>query len=182
MASRRPSDVVLNQWFSAACTIDLNWATNDAFHSSYWAPNPTPSESCPMIPLCPPSFNTIWAPVQAHKTPSLGNPIPMDIDCSKRRASLPISCVWCGQLGHKSSPNCPMCFDIQVAIDVLQSYLVDKLAAFDMVSETLEDMVAEAKEEKDTDKGFLSCNKWIACPHCQTTIISLFYLLMKWMK
>ena len=45
MASGRPSDMVPNQWFSAACTIDLNWATNDAFCSSYQAPNPAPSQS-----------------------------------------------------------------------------------------------------------------------------------------
>ena len=76
-----------------------------------------------------------------------------------------------------------MHFNVQAAtIDKLQSYLEDKLAALDMVSKTPEDMVGDVEEEKDTDEGFLSCNEWIACPHCQTTIISLFYLLMKWMK
>ena len=84
----------------------------------------------------------------------------MDIDCSKRRAPLPIYCVQCGQLGHKSGPDCPMCFDVQAAtIDELQSYLEDKLVALDVVSETLEDMVEEVKEEKDMDEGFPSHNK-----------------------
>ena len=53
-----------------------------------------------------------------------------------------------------------MHFDIQVAtIDELQSYLEDKLAALDVVSETLEDMVGEVEEEKDMDKDFPSHNK-----------------------
>ena len=42
---------------------------------------------------------------------------------------------------------------------MLQSYLEDKLVALDVVSKTPEDMVAEAEEEKDMDKGFPSCNK-----------------------
>ena len=53
-----------------------------------------------------------------------------------------------------------MCFDIWVAtIDELQSYLEDKLAALDVVSETPEDMVGEVEEEEDTDKGFPSHNE-----------------------
>ena len=84
----------------------------------------------------------------------------MDIDRSKRRAPLPISCVWCRQLGHKSGPDCLMHFDVWAAtIDKLQSYLEDNLAALDVVSETLEDMVGDVEEEKDTDEGFPSCNK-----------------------
>ena len=53
-----------------------------------------------------------------------------------------------------------MHFNVQAAtIDKLQSYLEDKLAALDMVSKTPEDMVRDVEEEKDTDEGFLSCNK-----------------------
>ena len=53
-----------------------------------------------------------------------------------------------------------MCFDVQAAtIDELQSYLEDKLVALDVVSETLEDMVEEVKEEKDMDEGFPSHNE-----------------------
>ena len=74
-------------------------------------------------------------------------------------------------------------FNVHVAtIYELQSYLEDKLAALDVVSEALEDVATEAEDEKDADKGFPSHNEWIACPGCQTTTISLFYLLMKWMK
>ena len=80
MASGRPSDMVPNQWFSAACTIDLNQATNEAFRSSYRTPNPAPSQSRPAISLHPPNFNAIQLPIQAHRTPSPGNPVPMDID------------------------------------------------------------------------------------------------------
>ena len=76
-----------------------------------------------------------------------------------------------------------MCFNVQAAtIDKLQSYLEDKLAALDVVSKAPEDMVADVEEEKDTDEGFSSHNEWFACPHCRITIVSLFHLLMKWMK
>ena len=53
-----------------------------------------------------------------------------------------------------------MCFDVWAAtINELQSYLEDKLAALDVVSEMLEDMIGDVEEEKDTDEGFPSCNK-----------------------
>ena len=53
-----------------------------------------------------------------------------------------------------------MHFDVWAAtINKLQSYLEDKLAALDVVSETSEDMVGEVEEEKDMDEGFLSHNK-----------------------
>ena len=133
-------------------------------------PQPPSSQPHLAIPLHPPSFNT-------------GNPILMDIDCNKRRGLLPIICVRCRQVGHKSSPNCLLRFDVHVAtIDELQIYLEDKLTALDVVSRALEYVATEAEDEKDADKGFPSHTEWIACPHCQTTTISLFSLLMKWMK
>ena len=53
-----------------------------------------------------------------------------------------------------------MHFDVWAAtINKLQSYLEDKLAALDVVSETPEDMVGEVEEEKDMDESFLSHNK-----------------------
>ena len=177
MASRRPSNVSPDQWIAAACTIDLNWATNKAFCSSYWAPNPAPSLPHPTIPLCPPVFNNLQALFQAQRTLSPGNPVPMDIDRNKRKVLLPITCFWCSQVGHKSGPDCPLHFDICVAtIDELQSYLEDKFMVLDVVSETPEDADVEVEEEKEANKGFLPCNEWTAWPRCQTTIVSLFYL------
>ena len=44
-----------------------------------------------------------------------------------------------------------MHFNVWVAtIDKLQSYLEDKLAALDVVSKMLEDMVGDVEEEKNT--------------------------------
>ena len=53
-----------------------------------------------------------------------------------------------------------MHFNVWAAtIEKLQTYLEDKLAALDVVSETPEDMVGDVEEEKDMDEGFPSCNK-----------------------
>jgi len=126
MPSGRPSDMVPTDWYTAASTIDQNRATNEAFRSSYRTPSAAPTPSHPA------TFNTIQfqAPEQSanHQhalTP--GNPIPMDIDASRKTQPLPFSCYRCGKARHKA-PDCPTRFNIQeLSIDDLQTYLEDRL-------------------------------------------------------
>ena len=47
MPSGRPSDMVPTDWYTAARTIDQNWATNEAFRSSYRTPSVAPTLSRP---------------------------------------------------------------------------------------------------------------------------------------
>jgi len=91
MPSGHPSDMVPMDWYTAARTIDQNRATNEAFRSSYQ----TPSVSLTLSRLA--TFNTVrfQAPEQSanhqHAT-TPRNPVPMDIDASRKTQPLPFSC------------------------------------------------------------------------------------------
>jgi len=122
--------MVPTDWYTAARTIDQNRATNEAFRSSYQTPSVAPTLSHPA------TFNTIQfqAPEQSanhQHTLTPGNPVPMDIDASRKMQPLPFSCYRCEKAGHKA-PDCPTRFDIQeLSIDDLQTYLEDRLAELD---------------------------------------------------
>jgi len=105
MPSGRPSDMVPMDWYTAARTIDQNRATNEAFQSSYRTPSVAPTLSRPA------TFNTIRFQTLERSTnhqhsPTPGNPVPMDIDASRKTQPLPFSCYQCRKAGHKA-PDCP---------------------------------------------------------------------------
>jgi len=122
--------MVPTDWYTAARTIDQNRATNEAFRSSYQTPSVAPTQTRPS------TFNTVGfqAPERSanhQHAPTPGNPVPMDIDASRKTQLLPFSCYRCRKAGHKA-PDCPTQFDIQeLSIDDLQTYLEDRLAELD---------------------------------------------------
>lgn len=142
MTSGRPSDEIPSQWYNAARTLDQNRATNEAFRSSYRTFNPAISQPRQAIP------GIIRPPIHAHVSPSPGNPVPMDVDAARRKASLPVTCYRCGKPGHKS-PDCDLRFDIRTcSIDELQSFLEDKLATLDAVPAADQVRVEEDKVDQ----------------------------------
>jgi len=110
MPSRRPSDMVPTDWYTAARTIDQNRVTKEAFRSSYRTLSVAPTLSRPA------TFNTIrfqaleWSANHQH-APTPRNLVPMDIDASRKTQLLLFSCSRCGKAGHKA-PDCPTRFDI----------------------------------------------------------------------
>ena len=98
----------------------------------------------------------------------------MDIDAAQRKATPLLTCYCCGKAGHKAL-DCDLYFVIcTYTFNELQRFLEDKLAALDVVIE--EDDIA-VEEDKPKVQDFAICNKWTAHPHCQLTIVLMFYLL-----
>jgi hypothetical protein len=152
MASGRPSDIIPSQWYNAARTVDQNRATNEAFRSSYRIPLPVQSNPQPRQT----ASGVLRPPAHAHINPSPGNPVPMDIDAARRKASMPITCYRCGQPGHKA-PDCKLRFDVRaLTIDELQAYLEDKMTALDVVPEPEE---VATEEEKVVQQDFVKSNE-----------------------
>jgi hypothetical protein len=160
MTSGRPSDQVPSKWYEAARRLDQNRATNEAFRSSYRTPSAVPSQSQPRQTasgLLRPVPNAFRPAVHAHVNPSPGNPVPMDVDAARKKASTPITCYRCGQPGHKSS-DCALRFDVRaLSIDELQSHLEDKLARQDVVP--LEDDHSLETEGEKLVEDFAPCNE-----------------------
>jgi hypothetical protein len=150
MASGRPSDDKPEQWYSMARTIDQNRAANEAFQSSYRSP--TQSVRAPAVTtirLPPPAPQG-----HAHITPTPGNPVPMDLDRTKR-AALPALCFRCKKPGHFGK-DCPDRFDVRaLTVDELQEILEHKLAQLDVappdppVSSELEQVLEEDFQQDD---------------------------------
>ena len=131
MASGRPSDTDPDGWYSMARTVDQNRATNEAFASAYRLPTVAHGRSgaTPTTRLTP----AVVSQGHAHAVPTPGNPVPMDIDASRRRTLGSTLCFRCKKPGHFGK-DCPDRYDVRaMTVDELQEVLEIRLAQLDVV-------------------------------------------------
>jgi hypothetical protein len=129
MASGRPSDMDPEAWFKLAALMDQNRAADEAFQASYRQAQVSTSTA-------PVRGSTLSRPLPtrfSHANPTPGNPVPMDIDATRKAKTLPDACRRCGKVGHWAK-DCNLRFDVRyMDTDELEKMLEDKLAAKDAV-------------------------------------------------
>jgi len=91
MTYGRPSDMDPEAWFCLAVQMDQNHAADEAFHTSHRQPNlPAPGISC--IPMASRPAQAAPTTHFAHSNLSPGNPVPMDIDVTRKAKATPDTC------------------------------------------------------------------------------------------
>ncbi len=154
MTSGRPSDTDPEAWFRLAVQMDQNRAADEAFYVPQRSTMTVPTSSCPgllHVPRPPPVAPSARF---AHASPSPGNPVPMDIDATRKGRTLSDTCRRCGAAGHWAK-DCDLRFDVRhMDTDELQTILEDKLAAKDVVP--MEPLVEEADEVLIRSEDFVS--------------------------
>ena len=162
MAYGHPSDTSLENWYEAARTVDQNHAANEAFKMAYQTP--IPATTCPTQP------SLFWLPPPViHTNPTLGNPVPMDIDVGQKKNPLPLTCYRRHKAGHKA-PG--------LSSEVWHKGAYPRRTPDGSDGQNglarIDNVVLEAEEVIPQDKDFLQNNEWKACPGCLAIIISKY--------
>ena len=162
MASGRPTDNNSDGWYEAAQRIDQARSANDAFCSTQRAATPAVRTAPGFVRLTPPTRSVASvSPLHgthlprpfAHAAPTPGNPVPMDVDASRMRSSLPETCFRCKKPGHRKA-ECPLRFDVRTMTqDEREDFIEHLLATKDMVSAPLPDP-EEHEEAVDEEEDF----------------------------
>jgi len=131
MTYGRPSDTDPEAWFCLAVQMNQNCAADKAFHTSHQQPHvlaPTISR----IPMASQPTQAAPATCFAHSNPSLGNPVPMDIDVTWKTKATPNTCQHCRKTGHWAK-DCDLHFNVRyMDADQLEMELKNKLATKDI--------------------------------------------------
>jgi hypothetical protein len=137
MASGRPANDNSEGWYTAALSWDRNRAANEAFLSTRTPPAPSAARPAPLSAFRPTPSSLPPRQSHAHAVPTPGNPVPMDLDVAKKRASAPLTCYRCGKLGHTRA-ECPSRIDVRA-----------------LSAEEKEDLLEQLLAEKDAEKAEL---------------------------
>ena len=142
MITGRPSDTDYEGWYKAARRIDQARAANDAFQANTRSEPPKPKPTPPRTFSLPPPPPSAPSP---RSNPTPGNPVPMEIDASRKSGPLPPTCYRCKKTGHIKS-ECPLQFDVRfMGMDEKESLIQQLLAEKD---------AAEAELRAETPEDF----------------------------
>jgi len=161
MTYGRPSDTDSEAWFRLAVWMDQNRAMDEAFHTLHQQPH-LPAPGISRIPMA--SWPAQAAPATrfAHSNPSLGNPIPMDIDAAWKTKVTPDTCQHCGKTVHWAK-ECNLRFNVRyMDTDEIERELENKFAAKDVASVETPDEAEPPVSVED----FVSCSGWAMLPRC----------------
>jgi hypothetical protein len=154
LAHGRPADSDPQAWYHAALCCAENQESNALFHGVARAPITTTSfrtfTSAPShsIPVGPPRFQA--PPVAPRPTQ---NPVPMDIDATRKKTNLPDVCYRCGEPGHRK-PQCPRRFDIRLmSMEECEEWMQEKALGKDAeeIAQREEELAQEIEKEEGKD-------------------------------
>ena len=151
LAIGRPSDEDAEAWYEAAIRADENRVANNMFHGSSrssTAPTRPPTTSTfasfgrtPTAPTWPSRIPTSQPP---KPTPT-SNPVPMDIDRTRKSADVPDTCRRCGKVGHWAK-DCDRRFDIRfMTVDEKDEWIQGLVLEADTKEE--DEVQSEVKED-----------------------------------
>jgi hypothetical protein len=142
----RPSDVDYEGWYKAARRIDQARAANEAFQATSRSEPPKPK--APMIRPFPSSIPLGPSPSSSRANPTPGNPVPMEVDASRKTTPLPPVCFRCRKPGHIKT-DCPLRYDVRyMDLDEREEAIQRLLAEKDA-----EEATASTDERKDFLEG-----------------------------
>jgi len=131
MTYGRPADTDPEAWFRLAVRMDQNHAADEAFNTSHQQSNlPTPGISRILMASRP--AQAVPVARFAHSNPSPGNPVPMDIDVTRKAKATPDTCRRCRKTRNWAK-DCDLRFNVRyMDADELETELENKLAAKDV--------------------------------------------------
>ena len=167
----RPADDCLQDWMSAARVIAQNRSANQAFHTATRTGNPfhprpptNPFTPKPLSRFAQPPTPQVQPFWQNHPSTQVASnaPVPMEVDATRHKKSVPLTCYRCGAPGHLAN-NCPKRFDVRVLADSLspeeQEELLQEIFARKDAVQTTELVESEVEVEEKLEQGFAVCNE-----------------------